>query len=217
MRRVALERTRIQVAADDAPRLTVDDDDVEHFAVGERPDRAALDLPHHRLVGAEQQLLAGLPARVKRAGYLRAAEGPIVEQPAVLAGERHALRDALIDDADARLRQAVDVGLARAIVSALDGVVEQPLNAVAVVLVVLRGVDAPLSRNAVGPARAVLDAEAEHVVAELAERGGGRGAGQAGAHDDDRVLASIGGVDQLGVEAVAVPFLCQWSAGNLGV
>ena len=73
----------------------------------------AFDLPHHRLVGAEQQLLAGLAARVERARHLRAAERPVVEQAAVLARERHALRDALVDDVDAQLRQPVDVGFAR--------------------------------------------------------------------------------------------------------
>ena len=35
MRRVALDRAGDQVAADDAARLAVDDDEVEHLAVGE--------------------------------------------------------------------------------------------------------------------------------------------------------------------------------------
>ena len=67
------------------------------------------DLARERLVGAEQQLLAGLAARVERARHLRAAERAVVEQAAVLAGERHALRDALVDDVDAHLREPVDV------------------------------------------------------------------------------------------------------------
>ena len=45
-----------------------------------------------------QQLLAGLAAGVEGAGDLYAAEGAVVEQAAVLAGERDALRDALVDD-----------------------------------------------------------------------------------------------------------------------
>ena len=142
-------------------------------------------LPHQRLVGAEQQLLAGLAAGVEGARDLRAAERAVVEQAAVLAGERHALRDALVDDVDAQLRQPVDVGFARAVVAAFDRVVEQAVDAVAVVLVVLGGVDAALRGDAVGAAGAVLDAEVEDVVAELAERGGGRRAGEAGADADD--------------------------------
>ena len=182
---VAFDRPGREIPADDAAGLAVDDDQVEHLAVGERLDGAALDLPHHRLVGAEQQLLTGLAAGVEGPRHLRAAEGPVVEQAAVLARERDALRDALVDDVDAELRQAVDVRLARAVVAPLDRVVEQPLHAVAVVLVVLGGVDAALRRDAVRPPRAVVDAEAEDVVAELAERRCGRRAGQAGADDDD--------------------------------
>ena len=56
------------------------------------------DLLAERAVGAEQELLPGLAAGVKGARDLRAAEGAVREQPAVFAGEGHALRDALVDD-----------------------------------------------------------------------------------------------------------------------
>ena len=56
--------------------------------------------------------------------------------------------------------EAVDVGLAGAEVAALDRVVEEALDAVAVVLVVLGGVDAALGGDGVRPARRVLVAEA---------------------------------------------------------
>ena len=79
---------------------------------------------------------------------LRAAERAVVEQAAVLAGERHALRHALVDDVRADLGEAVDVRLAGAEVAALDGVVEEAVDAVAVVLVVLGGVDAALRGDA---------------------------------------------------------------------
>ena len=105
--------------------------------------------------------------------------------------------------------QPVDVGLARAEVAALDRVVEQPVDAVAVVAVVLGGVDAALRGDAVRPARAVLIAEAGDLVALLAERGGGRRPGQAGAHDDHRQLAPIRRVDQLGLELAGVPALLE--------
>ena len=112
-------------------------------------DGAGADLTAQRLVGAEQQLLAGLAAAVERARHLGAAEGAVVEQAAVLARERHALGDALVDDVDADLGEAVDVGLARAEVAALDGVVEKAINAIAVVLIVLGGVDAALGGDGV--------------------------------------------------------------------
>ena len=73
---------------------------------------ARLDLPLQRLIGAEQQLLAGLPAGVEGPRDLHTAERAGVEQPAVLAGERHPLGDALVDDVAADLGQPVDVGFA---------------------------------------------------------------------------------------------------------
>ena len=179
--------------------------------------RALFDLPHHRLIRAEQQLLAGLSARVERARDLRAAEGPVVEQPAVLARERHALRHALVDDVDAQLRQPVHVRLARAVVAAFDRVVEEPVDAVAVVLVVLRRVDAALRRDAVRPPRTVLDAEADDVVAELAERRRRGRPGEAGADDDHGVLPAVGRVDQLRLEAVTIPLLLEGTARGFGV
>ena len=109
---------------------------------------AGADLPFQRLIGAEQQLLARLAARVEGARDLRAAEGAIRQRAAVFARERHALRDALVDDVDADLRQAVDVGFARAEVAALHRVVEQAVDAVAVVLIILGGVDAALRGDA---------------------------------------------------------------------
>jgi hypothetical protein len=65
----------------------------------------------------------------------------------------------VVDDVVADLGQAVNVGLTGAEVAALDGVVEEPPDAVAVVGVVFGGVDAALGGDAVGPPRAVLKAE----------------------------------------------------------
>ena len=148
-------------------------------------DLAGRDLAHHRLVGAEQQLLAGLAARVERARDLRAAERAVVEQPAVLARERHALRGRLVDDLVRHLREPVDVGLARAEVAALDRVVEEPEDRVAVVAVVLGGVDPALRGDRVRAPRRVVEREDVDLVAELGQRRGGGRAGQAGADDDD--------------------------------
>ncbi len=88
-------------------------------------DVPGIDLPFQRLIRAQQKLLAGLAARVKRARNLRAAEGPIGQRAAVFARERHALRHALVDDVDADLRQPIDVGFARAEIAAFHRVVEQ--------------------------------------------------------------------------------------------
>ncbi len=99
--------------------MAVNHDEVEHLGAREHLHCAETDLAAERLVGAEQQLLAGLAAGVEGARDLRPAEGAVGEQPAVFAGERHALGHALVDDVDAHLRQPIDVGLARAEVAAL--------------------------------------------------------------------------------------------------
>ena len=67
-----------------------------------------------------------------------------------------------------QLGQPVDVGLAGPEVAPLQGVAEQPVDAVAVVLVVLGGVDAALGGHAVRPPGRVVKAQAGHGVAQLA-------------------------------------------------
>ena len=77
-----------QVAGDDPGASPVDDDDVDELDAVPQLDVAEPDLAGHLLVGAEEELLAGLPADVERSADLRPAEAAVVEQPAVLAGER---------------------------------------------------------------------------------------------------------------------------------
>src|SRR5262249_7458685 len=102
----------------------VDHDEVEHFTAREHLHRAGRDLPAQGLIRPEEELLPGLPAAIKGTLELGAAEGPRVEEAAVLAGERHALGHALVDDVDRHFGEPVDVRLAGAEVAALDGVVE---------------------------------------------------------------------------------------------
>jgi hypothetical protein len=194
-----------QVAHDDAHRAAAVDDDVEHLGARVELHLARRDLARHRLVGAEQQLLAGLPACVERARDLRAAERAVVEQPAVLARDRHALRGRLVDDLVRDLREPVHVRLARAEVAALDRVVEEAEDAVAVVAVVLGGVDPALRRDAVCAPRRVVEGERLHLVAELGQRRRRGRAGEAGADDDDAEAPLVGRVDESHAEAMVVP------------
>src|SRR5207253_1047139 len=106
------------------------------------------------------QLLPRLTARVERPRHLRAAKGACVEQPAVFAREGHPHRDALIDDVDAQLGETMDVGFARAEVTAFDGIVKQAVDGITVVAIVLGRVDTALGGDAVGTPRTVLIAEA---------------------------------------------------------
>ena len=74
------------------------------------------------------------------------------------------MSDTLVDNVSADFCKAVYVCLARAEVAALYGVVEKPINAVAVVLVVLGGIDTALCRDRVRAAGAVLVAEALYII-----------------------------------------------------
>ena len=205
------------VAGDDATGAAVNDDQFDHLVARVHLDDARLDLAFQLLVTTDQQLLARLATGVEGALHLHATEGPGVQEAAILAGERNALGDALVDDVGADLRQPVDVGLAGTVIAALDRVVEQPVGGVVVVAVVLRRVDATLGRDGVGATGAVLVAEVQDVVAGLTKGRGGGTTGQAGADDDDAQLASVRRVDETGLELAGLPDLVDLHRGCLGV
>jgi hypothetical protein len=151
---------RHQIARHYAARLAVDDHEVEHLSAWVHLHLADAYLACQGLIGSEQQLLPRLPPAVEGAGYLCAAKRACIEQPAVFTGERHALRHTLIDNVHTDLRQAMDIGLTGAVIATFNRVIEQAIDTVAVVAIVFRGVDASLGGDAVGAARAVLEAEA---------------------------------------------------------
>ena len=206
-----------QVAGDDTGGVAVVQHEVEHLRALEQLDGSEVHLAGERLVRAQQQLLPRLTTGIERAGDLGAAERSVVEEPAVLACEGNPLRDALVDDVHADLREPVDVGLTRPVVAALHGVVEETVHAVAVVLVVLRGVDAALRGDAVRATRRVVERQQLHPIAELAQRCRRRRAGQPAAHHHDLVATLVGGVHQLHSEAVVVPLLRDRPVGDPGV
>ena len=153
MSSVRLQFAGEQIAHHDASATTVDNDSVDQFGAVIEVDSAEADLASELLIGAEQQLLAGLTTRIERAADLRATEATVVEQAAVFASERNTLRHHLVDDVDADFGEAMHIAFASAEVAALDGVVEQAVHAVAIAAVVLGGVDAALGRNRVGATR----------------------------------------------------------------
>jgi hypothetical protein len=94
--------------------------------------------------------------------------------------------------------------------------VEEPLDAVAIVGGIARGIDAALRGDAVRAARGVVEGEATDAVAQLAQRGGGGSAGQTGAHHDDLEPAAARRADECQIVAVALPARGEW-AGRCGV
>ena len=217
VRRVRLHDAGDKVASDNAGAATIDSHHVDEFAAVPQLDGAKPDLARKLLVSAEQQLLAGLPTCVERALQLRAAEAARVQQAAVLAGERHALSNHLVDDVHAHLCEPIHVGFASAEVAALDRVVEQPMHAVAIAAIVLGGVDSALRRDAVRAARRIVERENVDVVTKLGKRGCGRSASQATTNNNHLELALVVGVDQLHVGFVVVPLIRNRTARNLGV
>ena len=217
IRHVGFDLAGDEVARDDAAGAAVDHHQVEHLVARVHGDLARADLAFECLVSAQQQLLAGLAAGVESTRHLRAAERAVVEHAAVFAREGHALRHALIDDVDADLRQAVDVGLARAEVAALHGVIEEAVDAVAIAVIILGGVDAALRGDGVRAARGILEAEALDVVTQLAERGCRAAAGEARPYHDDVVLPLVGWIHQLQIEFVFVPEGLDGAGGDFGV
>src|SRR5438045_3936399 len=134
---------------------------------------------------------AYLAPGIKRHVNLLPTEETIGKHPAILARERHALLGALIDDEIADFGQPVNVRFARTEIAAFDRVVKQSENAVAIVLVILGGIDPALRRNGMGATRRILITKTFHAIAELAEGGRGRSAGQSRAHHDDLKFAAI--------------------------
>ena len=84
------------------------------------------------------------------------------------------------------LREPVNVGFAGAEIAALDSVVEQAVDAVAVVLIVLRRIDPALSRDGVRAAGRILEAETLYVVSEFGQRRRSGCARESRADDEDR-------------------------------
>ena len=193
------------MAAHHTPRHPIHADQLHHLAPGEELHPPRRHLPHQRLVGAVQQLLAGLAAGVEGATHQGAAKAAVGQGAAVLPGEGNPLGHALVDDRAADLRQPVTAGLAGAEIAALHRVAEEAVDAVAVAGVVLGGVDAPLGRHRMGPPWAVVIDNQLHPVALLGQGGGGRGAGQAAAHHQHPQLALIGRADQGQALTAALP------------
>ncbi len=167
---VALEFSRYQVAGNDSACFAVDHYEVYHFVAGVHLDAAFGNLAFEGRVGSKQQLLAGLAFGIEGAAYLNPSKRAVVEQSAVVTGKGNPLRHALVNNARRNFGQAVYVGFAAAVVSALNGIVEQPKHGVAVVLVVFGGVDSALCSNGVGASRGILKAECLDVVAQFGKR-----------------------------------------------
>ncbi len=210
----ALELAGYQILGNDAAGTAVDDDDILHLVAGEELHLTLLHLLGQAGVSTQKELLAGLALGVESTAHLSAAKRTVVQHAAVFAGERNTLGHTLVDDVVADLGQTVNVGLTGTIVAALHGVVEETVNAVAVVLVVFGSIDTTLCGNGVCATGRVLNAKVIYVEAHLGQRRGGAGACQSGAHNDDVELQFVLGVDEALVSLIVSPLLSDRSLGD---
>jgi hypothetical protein len=107
----------------------------------------------------------------------------------------------LVDDVSANLGQAINIGFTRSEVSALNRVVKEATNAIAIIPIVLGCVDPALRSNAVRPTRTVVIAKTLNVISQLSQRGGRRSPGETGAYYDEIVLVLISWTDKLVLKA----------------
>ena len=103
----------------------------------------------------------------------------------------------------------MDISLAGTEVPALNCVVEESVGAVAIVLVILRGIDAALRGDGVRAARAVLITEALHVVALFRQRRCGRSPSQSRANNDDVELPLVSWAHKVRVIFVGRPLFVE--------
>src|SRR5690625_1047565 len=174
---VRFDRPGNEISHDDSLRVAVDNDQVEHLGPWKHFYRTGSHLAGKRRITTEKKLLSRLSSRVKCAGNLCTAERSVGERATIFARKRNSLRDRLIDDISAVISHPVDIRLAGPVVATFQSIVKEPLNAVAVVLIIFRRFDPPLCSDTVRTARTILYAKTFYVVAEFAKRSGSRTSG----------------------------------------
>ena len=177
-------------------------------------DLSAVDLSVHGRIGPKEQLLSGLALGVKGPGDQDPPKGAVVQQSAVFPCKGNPLGHTLVDDVSGYLGQTVDVGLPGSIIPPFDGIVEQPVIAVPIPLIVLRGVDPPLGCNGVRPTGGILVAEGLYIISQFGQGGRCGTSGKAGPHHDNVDISLVGGVDKLDVVLMFGPFFGQGTGWN---
>src|SRR5690606_18500795 len=110
--------------------------------------------------------------------------------------------------------QAVYVGFPGPVIPPFDGVVEQPVVAVPVPLIVLCGIDSPLGCYGMRPTGGTLIAEGLYIIAQLGQSGRGGPSCKSGSDHDDIDVALVGGVVELDFVFMPGPLAGQRSGWN---
>src|SRR5262249_5963534 len=125
--------------------------------------------------------------------------------------------NALIDDVVADFRETINVRFAGSKIAAFYGVMEQPVNTVAIVLIIFGRIDPALGCNRVRAPRRILEAEAFYPIPQLPQSGRSRSTGQAAANHDDRKFSPVIWTHQARMITMIAPFLSEWPRWNFWI
>ena len=106
---MAFQSAGVHITRDNSPRVAIDHDQIQKFVAREKLYRTRFDLAHECLIGAKQELLAGLSPRIERPGNLDPAERSVAQIPAVCPCKGDSLCDRLVDQVGTALRKPVNV------------------------------------------------------------------------------------------------------------
>lgn len=127
------------------------------------------NLSVERSISAKKKLLTGLSPCIESTAYLHTTERTVCKISAVFPCERNTLSYALVNDGCAYFCETIDIGFSASVVTTFDGVIEETIDRVIVVLIVLGCIDTTLSRNRVRAARRITDAENLYIITEFTE------------------------------------------------
>src|SRR3954452_13076455 len=99
------------------------------------------------------------------------------------------------------------IGFTRAVVTTLYGIIKQAKNTIAVILIILCSINAPLRRNRVSTPRGILVAKRFYLVAQFTQRCCCAGACKPSTYNDNFQFTLIGWVHQFTMSFVICPFL----------
>src|SRR5208337_4662197 len=146
---------------------------------------------------------------IKRPRDLGPSKGTVVEISGIVTSKGDPLGHTLVDDIVANHRQPVYIRFAGPEIPALNRVMEEPEDAVAVTGIVFGRVYASLGRNTVSTAGAILVTEGIYFIAEFPQCCSSGRAGKTGAHYDDPEFPLVCRIDQPHFPAMSVPFFSK--------
>src|ERR1700751_2823468 len=138
--------------------MPIDQNHIEHFSAWKHFDAAKRDLVCQRLIGSKKKLLSSLAAGIEGPRDLCSAERSIGQKSPIFTGKGNSLRNALINDQNADFRQPVNVRFPRTKIAAFNCIIKETKNAVSIVLIIFRRINAALGGDAMRPAWRVLEA-----------------------------------------------------------